>query len=82
MSLQRTVWWQLTKQFGYRARDESRQLRFGDVKVEVDICGTECLTWITERSTKTRTGEKPMGHKRKFDPKAFATGNGVKLRPA
>ena len=33
-SLQRTVWWQITKHFGHRARDESRQLKFGDIKIE------------------------------------------------
>ena len=75
VSLQRTVWWQITKHFGHRARDESRQLKFGDIKIEKDpVTCTEYLVWITERSTKTRTGEKPMGNKRAFNPKAFSTG--------
>ncbi|KAK2557412.1 hypothetical protein P5673_020529 [Acropora cervicornis] len=31
VSLQRTVWWLLSLHFGFRARDESRKLRWGDV---------------------------------------------------
>ena len=73
-SLQRTVWWNITKHFGHRARDESRQIKFGDIKIEKDHTLAEYLVWITERSTKTRTGERPMGHQRAFNPKAFSTG--------
>lgn len=75
VSLQRTVWWYLTQHFGHRARDEGRQMQFGDVKIEKDFStGCEYLVWLTERSTKTRNGERPLGHKRSFNPKAFATG--------
>ena len=75
VSLQRTVWWYITQHFGHRARDEGRQMQFGDIKVEKDFTsGNEYLVWITERSTKTRNGERPLGHKRAFNPKAFATG--------
>ena len=31
VALQRTVWWLLSLHFGFRARDESRKLRWGDV---------------------------------------------------
>ena len=31
--LQRTVWWNLTNHFGFRARDESRKLCYGDIKL-------------------------------------------------
>ena len=77
VSLQRTVWWNITKQFGHRARDEARQMKFGDLKIEkefqFDPNSKEYLVWLTERSTKTRTGERPMGHNKAFDPKAYAT---------
>ena len=76
VALQRTVWWILTQHFGHRARDEGRQLKFGDIKIEKEFGSEEkYLVWKTERSTKTRTGERPMGHKRAFNPKAFATGD-------
>ena len=75
-SLQRTVWWQITNHFGQRARDEARQLKFGDIKIEREFgSGEEYLVWDIERCTKTRNGERPMGHKRSFEPKAFATNN-------
>ena len=46
-----------------------------DIKIEREFqSGNEYLVWLTERSTKTRTGERPLGHKRAFNPKAFATG--------
>ena len=32
--LQRTVWWVLSLHFGFRARDESRKLRWGDISLE------------------------------------------------
>ena len=74
VALQRTVWWFITQHFGHRARDEGRQLQFGDINVE-NVNGSEYLVWLTERSTKTRNGERPLGHKRPFNPKAFATGD-------
>ena len=46
---------------------------FGDIAIETDEEGREYIVWLTERSTKTRTGERPLGHKRAFNPKAFAT---------
>ena len=62
VSLQRTVWWYITQHFGHRARDEGRQMQFGDVKLEKDFSsGCEYVVWITERSTKTRNGERPLG---------------------
>lgn len=74
VTLQRTIWWIVTKHFGHRARDEARQLKYGDIKLEISFeTGEEYLVWDTERSTKTRTGERPMGHQRSFNPKAFAS---------
>lgn len=75
ISLQRTIWWHITTRFGHRARDEARQMSLGDIKLDTDPqTGEEFLVWDTERSTKTRTGERPMGAERRFNPKAYATG--------
>ena len=74
-SLQRAIWWEITTHFGHRARDEARQLNFGDIKIIKEFnSASEYLLWDTERSTKTRNGARPMGHKRQIDPKAFSTG--------
>ena len=52
--LQRTVGWLLSLHFGWRARDESRKLRWGDIKLEFDMVrGEEYLVWDKERGTKT-----------------------------
>lgn len=60
--------------FGFRARDESRKLCWGDVKLEIDPqTGREVLVWAAERGSKTRPGLEG-GHQRQFDPKIFATG--------
>ena len=70
------LWWNITTHFGHRARDEARQLQLGDIQIDTDpTTGEEFLIWDTERSTKTRTGERPMGSERLFNPKAYATGN-------
>lgn len=74
VSLQRTMWWFLSLHFGFRARDESRKLRWGDVILEKDVeTGNNILVWRTERGTKTRTGEKENGHSRSFNPTIQAT---------
>ena len=57
VSLQRTVWWLLPLHFGFRARDESRKLRWGDVQLQQDKDGEEMLVWLAERGTKTRHGQ-------------------------
>ncbi|KAK3749120.1 hypothetical protein QZH41_004667 [Actinostola sp. cb2023] len=74
--LQRTVWWLLSLHFGFRARDESRRLLWGDVSLENDPeTGNEVLVWKAERGSKTRQGQDhPSGH-REFYPTAQATGN-------
>ena len=72
-ALQRTIWWNVSLHFGFRARDESRKLKWGDVKVDKDAKGHEMLVWNKERGTKTRTGEKAQADKRKFPPIATAT---------
>lgn len=69
--LQRTIWWTLSLHFGFRARDESRKLRWGDVVVDKDPeSGGEVLVWRVERGSKTRHGE---GAQRAFNPTAQAT---------
>ena len=68
VALQRTVWWKLSIQFGYRGVQESTKLQFGDVKLTCDN-GKECLIWDTERGTKTRTGA-TRSHQHRFNPTA------------
>ena len=76
VALQRTVWWLLALHFGFRARDESRRLQWGDVSLETDPdTGNEMLVWKAERGSKTRQGQdKASGH-RAFYPTAQATDN-------
>ena len=74
VSLQRTIWWFLSMHFGFRARDESRKLCWGDVVLEVDPdTNREVLVWTAERGSKTRQGLEG-GHRRPFNPRVFATG--------
>ena len=56
-ALQRTVWCLVSLHFGFRARDESRLLKRGDVK----LCGDpenndQFLLWQCKRGSKTRNG--------------------------
>ena len=67
------MWWCITTHFGYRARDESRKLCFGDIRLCTNTDGKRYLEWDTERGTKTRTGENSTSHQRSFNPKAFQT---------
>ena len=68
-ALQKALWWFLTLHFGWRARDESRKLSWGDVGLENDPeTGAECLVWKTEKTSKIRTGQEG-GHRRAFNPK-------------
>ena len=69
-TLQRTVWWLLSLHFGFRARDESRRLKWGDVKLCKDEAnGSEFLVWQSERGSKTRNGN----GQRAFSPVAEAS---------
>ena len=52
VALQRTVWWFLSLHFGFRARDESRKLRWGDVQLQQQKDGQEVLVWLAERGQK------------------------------
>lgn len=72
-ALQRAMWWFLSLHFGFRARDESRKLRWGDVELQQDPVqdGRELLVWINERGTKTPKGQE-NGHQRAFHPKIYA----------
>ena len=63
VALQRTVWWLLALHFGFRARDESRRLQWGDVSLEKDT-DNEMLVWKAKRGSKTRKGQdKPSGRR-------------------
>ena len=57
-SVQRTVWWFISLHFGFRGRDEARQLAWGDVQLEHDISrGLDFLVWHKERTRKRSTGK-------------------------
>ena len=72
-ALRRTVWWLLALHFGFRARDESRKLKWGDIVLQTDSgTGKEFLIWKSERGSKTRRGN---GDKRAFNPTTQATNN-------
>ena len=71
--LQRTMWWIFTTSFGYRARDESVKLKYGDLKLCKDMNDHEYLEWDKERGSKCRTGEYSGGHQRAFNCRAYAT---------
>ena len=72
-TLQNTVWYLFAKLFGWRGRDESRQLRWGDVHLSSDERGTESITF-NKRATKTRTG-KAGGTIREFAPTIWPSTN-------
>ena len=51
--LQRTVWWAIALHFGFRARNESRKLKWGDVGLDFDPdTGKEILVWRAEHGSK------------------------------
>lgn len=72
-TLQKTMWWLISLHFGFRARDEARKLRWGDIVYECDQEKGECIVLIRERGTKTRTGKENQ-EKRFYNPTAYATG--------
>lgn len=58
--------------FGFRARDESRKLKWGDIYLDRDPeTNNEILVWHAERGSKTRHGDGQ--HRRAFNPTAQAT---------
>ena len=69
VALQITIWWLLTLHNNWRARNESRQLKWGGgggggIQLEKDlISGKERIVWLQERSRKTNNGEKEIGEK-------------------
>ena len=51
------------------ARDEGQKLKYMDV----EEFQSENKSRLTEISTKKRTGARPLGHKRAFNPRTFST---------
>ena len=74
-ALQRTMCpWFFSLHFGFRARDESQKLCWGDLELHIDPeTDREILVWLAERRSKTRQGLEGS-HQRQFNPKIFATG--------
>ena len=73
LNLQRAMWWKITISFGYRARNESRKLCFGDIKLCTDTNGVKYLEWDKELGSKTGTGEKCNSHQCAFNLCVYAT---------
>ena len=57
---------------GFRARDESRKLHWGNLQLQQQNDGQEVLVWLAEQGTKTRHGQE-RGNQRAFHPKIYAT---------
>ena len=68
-ALTRTMWWQMSLLLGFRGRDESRKMLWGDIQLKADEDGGEYLEF-NERTTKTRDGGS-AGGSREYAPKAF-----------
>ena len=69
LGLQRALWWHISKCFGFRGRDESRSLKWVDVKLAKDPeTGNDTLIWTTYRGGKCENGSKEMVLSRKFSP--------------
>ena len=73
--LLRTIWFNNTMFFGWRARDEHHRVKFGDFKIKIEDGpqGKEYVEWSTERRSKTRTSEHQFSPDRSFNPKMYAT---------
>jgi integrase len=68
-ALYNMLWYLISKLLGFRGSHESRQLCWGDLKLKTDEDDIEFLEWISERETKTRTGNST--HLRAFSPKMY-----------
>jgi len=60
-SLLSTLWFMNTVHFGLRGSHEHRQLKWGDIKLETNPTGNQCLVY-NERVTKTRAGSNTKKH--------------------
>ena len=69
------MWWIIALPFGFRARDESRLLKWADVTLEKDPeTENDILVWRYERGSKTRQGQDKPYAVRAFHPTAQGTG--------
>ena len=78
LSLQRHLWWVITTLCGFRGRDESKKLKFGDMVLGIDEeTSRSYLEWSVLRGSKTFTGEVANSHsaQRTFNPKVHETGD-------
>ena len=77
--LQRALWWMISKHFGFRGLDESRKLKWGDIKLAQDPeTKNEIHIWVTNLCTnlctKTESGEKEIASFRTFNLHIKAAG--------
>ena len=74
VGLQRALWLMISKHFSFRGREESRKLKWEDIKLAQDPeTKNEILIWVTNRGTKTKSGGKEMASFRTFNPHIQAT---------
>ena len=72
-STQRTVWWCISINFGFRGRDEARQICWGDVELKHDASRKlDYLVWRSERTRKRAQGLESE-NARTFDPTMYET---------
>ena len=72
-SLLNTVWLNNAASFGWRAADEHKIVKLGDLKLKTVPNGVQYVEWEIERGTKTRNGGTHV-KEIKFNPKFWATG--------
>ena len=73
-SLLNGVWWLLSLHYGFRARHEQKQLKWGDVQYMVDqVTGAEGVVWAIERARKKKQGN-VSENPRTFKPNIYSTG--------
>ena len=66
--LQQTKWFFVTVGLGFRGRQESRQLKWGDLEIRKDdLTGELRLVWCCERLAKMRRGQRGAAELRKYD---------------
>ena len=74
-SLQRTVWWFVSINFGFRGRNEARQLAWGDVQIQHNTeRNCDYLEWHRERSRKRKQGAENESDQ--FAPRMYETKGG------
>ena len=70
VSLQRTVWWLFSLHFGFRAKDESRKLRWAMCSSSKIKMAKKCLFGLLNKGLAMA---RKKDHRRAFQPRVYAT---------